>query len=146
MTYPPPVELLPHRPPMVLVDEVLDWRRGAARCRVTIGPTSPLVHEGRVRAAAALEYMAQCVGVCTALDARAAGEPTRTGYLVGVRSMELEVGHFAVGDDLVVDAVEEHKGQELGVYRCTVARGGEAVASATLSVYNTDGPGRCGER
>ncbi len=146
MSYPSPDELLPHSPPMVLVDEVLDWRPGAARCRLRLGPSSPLVVGGRVRAAASVEYMAQCVGVCTALGARAAGEPLRMGYLVGVRTMDLAVGHFEVGDDLVVEAVEDYSGQELAFFRCAVLRRGEVAASATLSIYRTDEPRRCGAR
>jgi predicted hotdog family 3-hydroxylacyl-ACP dehydratase len=146
MSYPRPVEVLPHEPPMVLLDEVLFWEDKTARCRLRLREDTPLVDGGRVRSAAALEYMAQCVGVCTALRSLARNEPVRMGYLVGARVMSLEVDYFRVGDELVVEATEDYDGGELGFYACTVRRDGALVASATLSVYRIHESKDCAER
>ena len=149
MTYPSPAELLPHGPEMVLLDEVVEWHDKRALCRLRLREGSPFVEGGRARSAVALEYMAQCVGVCTALGSLERGEPLRMGYLVGVRTMTLEADYLEVGDELLVAATEEYDGGELGSFACTVHRRGELVVAATLSVYrrlDDDGPGSCADR
>jgi len=138
MTYPPPAELLPHGPPMVFLEEIVEWHDRTAICRVKVRADSPLVSHGRVRAVAAIEYMAQCVGVCTALRARARGAPLRMGYLVGARQVTLETGSFEVGEELLVQATTDHDSDDLGIFLCSVRRGDDVVAEATLSVYRTD--------
>jgi predicted hotdog family 3-hydroxylacyl-ACP dehydratase len=135
MSYPEVAELLPHEAPMVLLDEVCDFDGERARCKVAIDAESMFVDQGRMRAAVALEYMAQCVGVCTSLRGRARGEPPGSGYLVGARELRFETSHFDVGEELLVEATLTYDGRELGSFACTVTRGDELVASGTLNVY-----------
>ena len=140
MTYPAVIDLLPHRPPMVLLDEV-EWFEGAsARCRVEIRPDAPLVEEGRVRAIVALEHMAQCTGVCTMLRARQQGRGPMRGYLVGVRDLRLETDFFDVGDVLHVEATLTWDGADIAHFECRVTRAGRQVATASLSVYRRPVP------
>jgi hypothetical protein len=49
--------------------------------------------------------------------------------------MTLSTSYFHVGDQLVVEAVEDWEGEELGTYACTVHRGGQLLVEAMLSVY-----------
>lgn len=135
MTFPGVSELLPHEAPMVLVDEVCEFDGERAVCRVTIRPESMFVEAGRVRAAVALEYMAQCVGVCTSLRARARGEPLGSGYLVGAREVRFETAYFEIGEELLVEATLTYDGRELGSFTCIVTRGDAVVVSGTLNVY-----------
>jgi len=135
VSYPAVEELLPHKAPMVLLDRILSWDGATARCGLRVREGAPFVVDGKARAAVALEYMAQCVGVCTALRSLERGEPLRMGYLVGARTMTLAVDRFDVGDELVVAATEEADGDELGLFACETERGGSVVVSATLSVY-----------
>jgi predicted hotdog family 3-hydroxylacyl-ACP dehydratase len=79
--------------------------------------------------------MAQAVGVCTSLRARARGEPQGAGYLVGARELRLDVDAFVVGDVLTVEATLVFDGRELGAFDCSVTRSGEPVATGTLNVY-----------
>lgn len=135
MSFPALAELLPHEAPMVLLDEVREFDGERAVCRVAIRADSMFVEDGRVRAAVALEYMAQCVGVCTSLRARARGEPQGTGYLVGVRDLRFETAYFEVGEKLLVEATLTYDGRELGSFTCVATRGNDVVASGTLNVY-----------
>ena len=41
--YPPIRELIPHADPMVLLDELVHWAPGEARCSLTIAPGTPFV-------------------------------------------------------------------------------------------------------
>jgi predicted hotdog family 3-hydroxylacyl-ACP dehydratase len=129
------VELVPHRPPMLLLDEVESWDQGKTACRVILRDDSPFVEAGRVSPMVAVEYMAQCVAASAGLRGHARGEPVRVGYLVGAREIALPAEPFRVGDVLRVEASHVWGDELLGNFQCTVERAGEVVARATLNVY-----------
>jgi predicted hotdog family 3-hydroxylacyl-ACP dehydratase len=99
---------------------------------------SPFVEAGRVSPMLAVEYMAQCVAACAGLQGHANGKPVRVGYLVGAREITLPPEPFRVGDVLRVRAQHVWGDDVLGNFRCSVERGGEVVAQATLNVYRGD--------
>jgi predicted hotdog family 3-hydroxylacyl-ACP dehydratase len=136
---PPPVEeLVPHRPPMLLIDEVVAWDDAGAECRVVLRDDSPFVEAGRVSPMLAIEYMAQCVAVYAGLRGRERGQPVRVGYLVGAREVVLGQEPFRVGDVLRVRARHAWGDEILGSFQCSVERGDEVVAQGTLNVYGGD--------
>ncbi len=135
MTFPQVTELLPHAPPMVLLDEILSFEDDTARCSVTIEPDGLFVEDRRVRAVVALEFMAQCVGVCTSLRARTRAEPLAEGYLVGARELRYMTQYLFVGDILEVEATLVFDGRELGSFDCSLKRRGELIATGLLNVY-----------
>jgi predicted hotdog family 3-hydroxylacyl-ACP dehydratase len=132
---PPLTELVPHRAPMLLLDEVCGYDDISVECLVVLRDDSPFVERGKVRATLALEYLAQCIAVWTGLQGRARGEPVRIGYLVGSRELAFAVDHFRVGDELRLKASRVGGDSTLGVFACSVLRGGDTLASGTLNVY-----------
>jgi predicted hotdog family 3-hydroxylacyl-ACP dehydratase len=140
MTLPPVAEVVPHRPPMLLLDEVLSFEPGRARCRVTLRPDSAFMQGGRVRAVVALEYMGQAMAALAGLEARAAGRPPRVGFLLGTRELSLAVDHFAAGETLEVEVERVHEEGSAAQFRGTVLRLGAPVARAVVSVYLPDCP------
>lgn len=139
MSFPPPIELLPHRPPMLFLDEVTFFDDPVVECRAHVREGELFVKNGAMHASVTLEHMAQCVGVYTGLWARARGEPIRVGYLIGVRDATFDVDTIATGDVLTVTAKRVWGDTELGAFECTVAVGGEVIARASLSVYGAAG-------
>jgi len=137
-------ELLPHVPPMLLLDELLDAGPGFARCAVRITEDSVFVEEGRVRAVVALEYMGQTAAALAGLESReGGGRRPAAGLLLGTRELTLRVPCFEVGDELLVEVKEEYKDERLSSFRCRVRRAGETVAEAVLNVRlskEQDGP------
>ena len=135
MTLPAIARVLPHGPPMVLLDELLEWSPGKARCRVRLRADSPFMEDGRVRAVVALEYMSQAAAACAGLASRRDGRPPAPGLLLGTRELALAVSHFAAGDELVVEAEHLADGERISSFRCAVWCGEARVAEAVLSVY-----------
>lgn len=146
--FPPLDELLPHRPPMRLLDEVLGWDGTSARCAATIGATHPFLRAGGVPAVVLLEVMAQTAGVAGALRARddRAGRPDlavpraqRSGFIVRVSRMELAVESLGLGDLIEATAWREAIAPPLAIYEARAYRlgpdGPRELAAATLSVY-----------
>jgi len=102
--FPPPVEFMPHDPPMMLIDAVLASDPQSVRCRVRIGEDDPFLRDGRVPGVLVLEYMAQAVGVFSGLRHRAEGTPVRIGYLLSCRNLTVHRDFFVPGDTLEVEA------------------------------------------
>ena len=136
---PPAIEdVVPHRPPMRLIDEVVDWDDKCAECLVVLRDDSPFVEAGRASPTLAVEYMALCVAAFAGLRARARDQAVRVGYLVGAREVVLGREPFRVGDVLRVRARHAWGDEILGSFQCSVERGDEVVAHGTLSVYGGD--------
>jgi predicted hotdog family 3-hydroxylacyl-ACP dehydratase len=134
------VDVVPHRPPMLLLDEVTQWTGARVECCVKLHGESPFVEGGRVASTVGVEYMAQCVAAFVGLEARERGEPIPLGYLVGSRDISLPSDGFRVGDELHVAAEPVWGGQTLGSFNCTIQRAGAVIATGALSVYRA-GPG-----
>jgi predicted hotdog family 3-hydroxylacyl-ACP dehydratase len=132
-------EVVPHEPPMLLLDRVRSYGNDRISCTVRIGPECLFVEERgaerQVPAVIGLEYMAQCVAAYAGLTARREGQAPRRGFLVGCRELCLEVEAFSVGDTLDVEARRVWGDSDLGSFACAVTRDGRTLVSGTLSVY-----------
>lgn len=143
--FPDLVDLLPHKPPMVLLDSVVFHDAQATRCRVRIGPGSAFADEhGNVPIVVGLEYMAQTVAAHTGLCRRAAGEPIRLGFLLGSRKLQLQVPGFVCGQELEVRALDVWNDGEFASFECAVVdvASGALLASGALNVFSPTDPGK----
>jgi predicted hotdog family 3-hydroxylacyl-ACP dehydratase len=130
-----PVELLPHRAPMILLDEVLAHDADALTAVVEIGADTLFAEPEGVPAYVGIEYMAQACGAFVGALARAAGQEPRIGYLLGTRNFEANVTWFRPRDRLVVTVTPVVRDEMMGAFDCRIARGGEVLATAQLNVY-----------
>ncbi len=89
---------IPHQGDMCLLDAVVDWSEAAISCIANshADPANPLRADGRLGAAAGIEYAAQAMAIHGALLAGSDGAP-RQGYLTSVRGVTLHVARL---DDL----------------------------------------------
>jgi predicted hotdog family 3-hydroxylacyl-ACP dehydratase len=129
-------ELLPHAPPMILIDEVLGWDDGRIVTALTVRSGAPFVVAGRgAPAHVALEWMAQSCGALAGIAARARGYAPRVGFILGTRDFDCSCAWFAEGERLEIDAARESDDGEAGLYRCAVRRGAQIVATAHIAVH-----------
>jgi predicted hotdog family 3-hydroxylacyl-ACP dehydratase len=90
---------LPHRPPMVWVDEVLSYGNEGKGpfgvCRVSLGEDRPFHGaDGKVRVSAAVEWIAQSYGYVKASIRRAEGGGTEgfgRAFLVGITDCDVDL-------------------------------------------------------
>jgi predicted hotdog family 3-hydroxylacyl-ACP dehydratase len=137
-SFPPVAEVVPHKPPMLLLDQVLSYETDRVTCEVRIGPETQFLEEGLVPAVVGIEYMAQTVAAYAGLTAREQGkidQVAKIGFLLGCRELTLKTDGFAVGDRLVVEARRTWGDADLGRFACKVERAGEVVAEGVLNVY-----------
>lgn len=133
-SFPPVAELVPHEPPMLLIDELVEWTPERARVRAQVRAGSPFVEAGRAPALMLLEIMAQAIAAAGGMTRRQAGDRLVHGVLLGTRELELTIDELAVGDVLMVDVAREFDDGTLARYACSVARQDQVVARAELNV------------
>ena len=139
MVYPPLQDFLPHRPPMLLIDELVHCDEEQVTVTVTVRAGTPFVSDGRVPAMISLEYFAQSVAALYAYLHRA--QPGQgEGKLLGTRELELAVDYFHVGDHLTITGHETWRDEHLAQFRCELHRAGVRLAAASISVSHGGEP------
>ncbi len=138
--YPPIDDLVPHGPPMRVLEEMLDWAPGRARCRLAVRAHAPFVRAGRVASVVALEYMAQAVAACLGYEAYLSGGRIRVGMIVGVRKMDMLEPHFSVGDEVIVDVSRIRGDDEVSSFNGETKVDGRVVCSAQMTIVHPEQP------
>ena len=135
LPFPPVADLVPHRPPMLVLDEVVASSHDSLTARVLLTETSPFVEEGRAPALIAIEYMAQAIAAFAGAAQRAKQEAPKLGFLLSCREMVIDVDELSAGDELLVSVRQVWSDDVLGSFDCLVTRRGARVAKADLNVY-----------
>ncbi len=140
MTPIPLEELLPHRPPMVLIDAVESFDAEARRlvARVTIGENQLFVDGKGVPNWVAIEYMAQTAAALVGYYDRhvAPGQPARPGLLLGTRKLDLKFERFEAGRTYHIAAENAFCDSDAASFVCSIEDdSGATVATANLNAY-----------
>ena len=140
MTQIPLDELLPHRPPMVLIDAVESFDAEAKRltARVTIGENQLFFDGDGVPNWVAIEYMAQTAAALVGYYDKhvAPGQPARPGLLLGTRKLDLKLKRFEAGKTYHVVAENAFSDSDAASFVCRIEDDtGATVATANLNAY-----------
>lgn len=135
--FPPLVELVPHRPPMLLLDALTAASDTAVAARATVRAGDPFVDGDRASALLAVELFAQAVAALFAYKSRG-GDTPFSGVLLGARDLELSVPFLHVGDILDVACSETWASGPVAQYTCTLHRGPERLAGGSITVLRGD--------
>lgn len=131
---PPITDLVPHRPPMLLVDEVVSREGQKVVCRTTIRPDTMFVEDGSIPALVAIELFAQSAAVLTSLLAVQTGVAIDSGALLGTREITLHTDRFEVGDVLEVHVEQTMAMGMMAHVDCALYRGDERLAEGSVQV------------
>ncbi len=125
-------DLLPHRPPMVLIDEVVSFDAEAKSLTAAV-VAKPAWHESWV----AIEWMAQTAAALAGESDRRAGYTgaPRPGFLLGTRKLELDVPQFDIGTRYLITATCVFEDAESASFMCEISDGTRSLARATLNAY-----------
>jgi len=142
--YPAIRDLVPHRDPMVLLDEVVFADAESLCAAVKICRDSPFFDseaEG-VGAWVGIEYMAQAIAAHAGYLAQAKGEAVKVGFLLGTRRFETKTPQFTLGSNLHIQvhcSLQSENG--LGAFECHIVDSTASehiLASATITVFQPD--------
>jgi predicted hotdog family 3-hydroxylacyl-ACP dehydratase len=134
VVYPALQTILPHRPPMILIDEMVACSEREVTCVVTVREGAPFVADGRVPALISIEYFAQTVAAFFGYRGRDDPAGFTMGMLLGTRELDLRADYFHVGEVLTITGKEQWGAGQLASFVCEVLRGDEVLARAAISV------------
>lgn len=139
-TFPTVTSLLPHRPPMLLVDEVLSVEPVIGTARACIGPNHLFLRQdGTVSPEVFCELVAQGFGVCEACRRLEKGLTLDGGgYLASLRDVEI-FASAKTGDTLTVKT--ERLDECFGTYivKGEVFSNEQKLAQATVYIFMWQG-------
>lgn len=128
---------IPHRPPMQLVDSLLEYADQGGVIEATVAPDSPLVDgDGSLDEVALVELLAQGYAVLKGYDDVLCGREISRGYLVGVKKLAV-AGRAAAGDRLLVRIRTVGRFEGFAVADGEVEREGVVIAHGTIKLWIT---------
>ncbi len=126
--------LLPHRPPMLMLDRLVEAGPGTAVAEASLKEGQLGVEGGRILEPALVECLAQTVAAREALEAADGGRPDVPGMLVGIAGFRV-TRCPSVGERLTLRTREEKRLGPLILVTGEVFVGDERVASGQLKLY-----------
>lgn len=139
--FPPVQTLVPHGPPMLLLDEVYAFSTEEAACRCRIRDTHPLLRDGKLPAVIGLELMAQCTAVYLGMLTRRMAQTPGGGLLAGAPKLEVCIDAFEIDDTLDVRVARVWGQGRVWRFDGEVRRDGRCVVRGTLDVIRTPAHG-----
>ena len=129
-----PIDLLPQRPPMLLIDSIDDYGEDWLCASVVIRPESVFFQAPLgIPAYVGLEYMAQTAAAHGALDLVQRGAAPSICLLIGCREYRCTVGHFPCAAILRIEArLLLRDAQDFAAYDCTITWNSNVLARSTL--------------
>ncbi|MBA3580868.1 MAG: 3-hydroxylacyl-ACP dehydratase [Gammaproteobacteria bacterium] len=144
-TFPPIADLLPHAPPMVLVDELIQHDAESVTSLVHIHKDAMFFETGKgVPAWVGIEYMAQTIAAWAGLCALQVGGEIKIGFLLGTRRYQTPISYFPEGCTLTVRGVRQHhEAAGLSAFDChihTIIKDQPIDIHVALNVFQPDDP------
>ena len=97
------LELIPHRPPMLLINELLEVRQNYSSASVIIDSETPFFHADKgVPAWIGLEYMGQTAALIAGYQVQQGLSEPHLGFLMGSRKYDVKFSHFTPQSQLTV--------------------------------------------
>ncbi len=135
-----PAAYLPHRAPMLLLEQVVAVTAEEAHCRVQVGPASclaPFLNErGALPAWYGIELLAQTVGVWSGWHQQQAGQPgIALGMLLGARDLQFSQGDFPAGAWLDIQVSLLMQDAQFGSFEGRILHRQTLLASGRVNTY-----------
>ena len=133
------MELIPHRPPMLLINGLEKVSEKHSQATVIIDADTPFYQQGKgVPAWIGLEYMGQTAALIAGHQVLEGLSEPHLGFLMGSRKYEASVEYFEPHSNLTVVCEEAALvGESLATFKCTISNSQTQaiLATALLSVF-----------
>jgi len=134
--------IMPHRPPMLLIDRVCSYdvenQSLIAEFDIKEGSMFFDATLGGVPSWAGIEYMAQAMAALTGiLGLEGRGENPKIGFILGTRKYSNEIGHYSVGKTYTVEVGALFQDDSIGSFKCEIREPDGAVcATAGINAFS----------
>ncbi len=129
------VTLLPHRPPMILVDQLISFQDGAGCVSALVRENDLFVAtDGCLEEVAMIELVAQSYATIKGYDDQINKRPVQRGFLVGGRTFKfLRLPH--IGETLLIDIVVSGELDSFSVVDGVIKVGDEIIAKGSVKLW-----------
>lgn len=135
--YPNIRSLVPHQPPMLLIDKLIDVDELTVHCQVIIG-SEGVFFDRQINGVAAwigIEFMAQTIAAWSGYHAWLQGKAAPIGFLLGSRCYSCECESYDHGALLDIYAQQLMESDGMAAFLCRIECAGEVLASAQLNAF-----------
>ncbi|HDH05442.1 MAG TPA: radical SAM protein [Nitrospirae bacterium] len=130
--------LVPHKPPMLIVDELTEVSERSSVSELRIPEDSILIEDdGKIGDVFYLEMVAQSVAALNGFKNMKNGESSIKGFLLGIKNLEI-LGGASAGDKLRVRTCEVAKLDEFGIVKGEVFKGDDLIARGEIKVWHSN--------
>ena len=128
--------LVPHRPPMLLIDRIVEFDIDTGMtCEAEIHEDHLFLVHDRLEAPALLEMIAQTAAAFLGYRGLLTGTEVHHGYLVGIQGMDFEDVAIPGGSTMRVEVKEERGRGDFGWYSGVISLGDQQACQGTIMVY-----------
>ena len=130
--------VMPHKPPMLLIDQLLEVKERASVCEMTVRDDMIFVDEnGHLDEASYPEIISQAVAAQEGFRRFGGRNPLIEGFLLGIKNLEI-LGNSFVGDTLRIELYKKTKFGDFGILNGEVYNGEQLVARGEVKVWQSD--------
>ena len=127
-------ELLPQRPPFVMIDEILEADDKISRGRFEIREGHLFVENGFFTEPGIVEHIAQTAGAGTGYKYKKAGKPTPMGYIGAIKNLNI-IELPKVGDTLITEIAFVATVMSVHMVQGRVYNDGKEIANCELKIF-----------
>ena len=127
--------LLPHRPPMILVDQLVEFEVGQGRVSATVDANGLFVSpNGTMESVALLELVAQSYATIKGYADLLSQRSVQRGFLVGSRTFKV-LRCPRVGESLMIDITTVAELDSFSVINGVIQVGDEVIAEGSVKLW-----------
>ena len=132
-------QLVPHKPPMLMIDRLLEVRERASSSEMTVLQEMVFVgKDGKLDEASYPEIMSQAIAAQEGFRKLGSRDPQQEGFLLGIKNIVI-TGSAKVGDVLRISMFKVAKYGDFGIIQGEVTKGDAVIARGELKVWQSDG-------
>lgn len=134
----PVQDLMPHSPPMVLIDKVIDYSDNSLVAELIIVPGCQFYDDSLdgVPSWVGIEYMAQAISVLGGIRALENNKKISIGFLLGTHKYSMPNKVFYKNQAYQVSVKELHRAEAgLAIFDCQILQGQEVWAESKINVF-----------
>jgi radical SAM protein with 4Fe4S-binding SPASM domain len=130
--------VIPHKPPMLLIDRLLEVKERASIAEMTVRDDMIFVDEnGHLDDASYPEIISQAVAAQEGFRRFGGRSPLIEGFLLGIKNLEI-FGNSFVGDTLRISLYKKAKFGDFGILKGEVYKADELIARGEIKVWQSD--------
>lgn len=112
---------IPHRAPMLLLDELVEVKDNGCVATLTIREDLPFMQDEGLPSWVGIEIMAQTISMYGGIQERTKGNTPKLGFLLGSKKFDMGQDFFAVGEQLRIEITLQFLNRhQIGMFDCAI--------------------------